>query len=117
MNKKAVVYFCVAIALSFALVAVSNAADEKTGNQAPSFWQKLFNYPANVTKGSVDTVAEAAKSGAGVVTDEVKTIGQVTSGDVDKSGELVTGPVKGTADTVVKATEDTVKVPVDAAKE
>ena len=116
MNKRAIAYLCVAFALCFVMTAVSHAAAESTGNQAKSFWQKLFNYPANVTKESVNTVAEAGKNTTGVVTDEVKTVGQVTSGDVKKTGNLVTDPVKGVADTTVKAVESTAKIPTESAK-
>lgn len=116
MNKKVVVCICVAFAICIALTAVSNAADEAKGNQAKNFWQKLFNYPANVTKESVNVVAETAKRGTAVVTDEVKTVGEVTSGSTEKGANLITDPVKGTADTVVKATEETVKIPAEANK-
>ncbi|MCX5678185.1 MAG: hypothetical protein NTY76_03655 [Candidatus Omnitrophica bacterium] len=116
MNKKVVVCLCMAFVICIALTAVSNAADENKGNQAKNFWQKLFNYPANVTKESVNVVAETAKRGTAVVTDEVKTVGQVTSGDTEKGGALVTEPVKGTADTVAKAVEETAKIPTEANK-
>ena len=116
MNKKVIAYLCVAFALCFVMAAVSHAAEESTTGQAKSFWQKLFNYPANVTKESVNTVAEAGKNTTAVVTDEVKTVGQVTSGSVEKTGNLVTDPVKGTADATVKAVESTVKIPTEAAK-
>ena len=116
MNKKAITYLCMAFVACFVLTAVSHAASESTGTQAKSFWQKLFNYPANVTKETVNTVAETGKRGTSVVTDEVKTVGQVTSGSIEKTGDLVTGPVKGTADTTVKAVEETVKIPTEAAK-
>ena len=116
MSKKVIVSFCMAFAICIALTAVSQAAEQSSGSQAKNFWQKLFNYPANVTKESVSTVTETAKRGTTVVTTEVKTIGEVTSGSVEKSGDLVTEPVKGAADTVVKATEETVKIPTEAAK-
>ena len=115
MTKRIIAYACVALALCFILTAVSSA--ETGAQKARNFWQKLFNYPANVTKESVSVVAETAKDGTVVVTKEVKTVGQVTSGDVAKTKELVTEPITGTADTAVKAVEGTAKIPVEAAKE
>ena len=118
MNKKVIACICVAFVLCFAMAAVSNAAEEckSTTGQAKSFWQKLFNYPANVTKESVNTVAEAGKDTTAVVTEEVKTVGQVTSGNVEKTANLATDPVQGTADAAKKAVESTVKIPTEAAK-
>lgn len=117
MTKKLVVYACVALALCFILTNVSNAAENQTaGTKAKSFWQKLFNYPANVTKESVDVVSDTGKRGTEVVSKEVKTLGQVTSGEFEKTQELVTEPITGTAEIAVKAVEETVQAPVEAAK-
>ena len=117
MTKKLITYACVALALCFILTMVSNAAENQTtGTKAKSFWQKLFNYPANVTKESVGVVADTGKRGTDVITKEVKTVGQVTSGELDKTQNLVTEPIVGTADTAVKAVEGTVKAPVEASK-
>ena len=118
MKNKLFVYTCVALALCFILTGVSYSVEkETTGAKAKNFWQKLFNYPANVTNESVTVVSDTAKSGTNVVTKEVKTVGQVTSGEVAKTKELVTEPLTGTAETAVKAVEGTVAVPVNAAKE
>ena len=113
MNRKIIAYVCVAVVACFAITAIAGAAEEK----AKSFWQKLFNYPANVTKESVNVVAETGKKGTETVVNEVKTVGQVTSGDVQKAQNLVTDPVKGTAETARTAIEGTANVPVTAAKE
>lgn len=117
MTKKIIVYACAALALCFILTTVSNAAENQTaGTKAKSFWQKLFNYPANVAKESVDVVSDTGKRGTEVVAKEVKTAGQVTSGEFDKTPNLVTEPITGTAETAVKALEETVQAPVEAAK-
>jgi len=117
MTKKFVVYACVSLALCFLLTMVSSAAENQTaGTKAKSFWQKLFNYPANVTKESVDVVSDTGKRGTEVVTKEVKTLGQVTSGEFGKTPELITEPITGTAETAVKAVEGTVQAPIEAAK-
>jgi len=89
----------------------------KTGNAWQRFWQKLFNYPANVTNETAGVVTEAATGTTHVVTNEVKTVGQVTSGSLAKTPNLVTEPVVGVADTTKKAVEGTVAVPVKANKE
>jgi hypothetical protein len=100
------------------MVSVSCAAEnETTGSKVKNFWQKLFNYPANVAKESAKAVADTGTKGVEVIAKEVKTVGQVTSGDVNKAGELVTEPIKGTADTVVTAVTETVNAPIEAAKE
>lgn len=116
MNKKAIVYLCLALVICFTVTAVSFAAEQTSGSQAKNFWQKLFNYPANVTKDSVTTVAETGKKGADVVANEVKTVGQVTSGTVEKTPELVTEPVKNTAQATAEAVVETSQIPVEAAK-
>jgi hypothetical protein len=41
----------------------------------------------------------------------------VTTGDVAKTKELITEPITGTTQTVVKAGEETVKVPSEALKD
>ena len=104
--------------LCFVVTAISYAAEKKSvGQKAKNFWQKLFNYPARVTEESAEVVTDAGKSATKVVTTEVKRIGEVTSGDVAKTKELIVEPLTGTAETAVTAVEETVKIPVEAAKE
>jgi len=118
MEKKIFVYACIALAFCFILTGISSAADTETaGAKAKTFWQKLFNYPANVANESATVVADTTTRSTNVVTKEVKTVGQVTSGDFNKSKDLVVEPLTGTAETAVKAVEGTVKAPVTAAKE
>ncbi|MBN2452896.1 MAG: hypothetical protein JXB40_01370 [Candidatus Omnitrophica bacterium] len=116
MNKKAIVYLCLAVALCLTLTTVSYGAEQCKESKVKTFWQKLFNYPANVTKDSVATVAETGKRSADVVANEVKTVGKVTSGSIEKTPDLVVEPVKGTAETVAKAVVETSQIPVEAAK-
>jgi hypothetical protein len=114
--KKIIGLVCLAMVLSFALVSVSMAAEpvtkENVGQKAKNFGQKIFNYPANVTKESVGVVTDTGKRGT-----EVVRTGEVVTGDVAKTKEMVTEPITGTADMTVKAVEGTVNVPVAAAKE
>ena len=118
MSKRYIAFICVAIVLCFACTAMALAAEsQSTGDKAKTFWQKLFNYPANVTRDSVNVVAETGKKGTAVVVNEVKTVGQVTSGDVNKTKDLVVDPLKGTADTAKTAIEGTANVPVEAANQ
>lgn len=118
MKKKLFIYACVTLALCFMLTGISYSVEKETvGAKAKNFWQKLFNYPANVASESAAVVSDTAKSGTNVVTKEVKTIGQVTSGEIAKTKELVTEPITGTVETAVKAVEGTVAIPVNAAKE
>ena len=118
MHKKYIACLCVALAACVALTAVAFAAGEQTsGQKVKSFWQKLFNYPANVTKDSVNVIADTGKKGAETVVNEVKAVGQVTSGDMDKAQNLVVDHLKGTAETAKTAIEGTANVPVNAAKE
>ncbi|MFA5143100.1 MAG: hypothetical protein WC522_02865 [Candidatus Omnitrophota bacterium] len=118
MGKKLAVVACVVLALCFILSGISYAAEGKSADKsAKSFWQKLFNYPANVTNETAGVVTDTAKSATSVVTNEVKTVGQVTSGSLGKTKDLVTEPIVGTADTAKKAVEGTVAVPVKANKE
>lgn len=115
MKKNISILVCVILALT--LVYISSSAAESTGEKAKGFWQRLFNYPANVTKESVSVVAETGKSGTGIVTDEVKRVGRVTSGEVQEAKDLVTEPITGTGETAYNAIKDTANVPVEAAKE
>ena len=118
MNKRVVAIACATLALCFILTSVTYAAEGETaGAKMKRFWQRLFSYPANVTKESADVVVQTGRKGTAVVTDEVKRVGQVTSGDVEKTGELVTEPVMGTAEMTGEAVKDTASIPVEAAKE
>ncbi len=118
MDKKVTRIALVVLALCFIFTTISYSAESQTaGQKVKGFWQKLFNYPANVTQESAAVVADTAKGGVGVVTKEVKTLGQVTSGDVEKTKDLVIEPVTGTADVTVKAVQATAAVPANAAKE
>jgi len=118
MKNKNIGILCLALILCFVLIGVSFAAENESGaKSAKNFWQKLFNYPANVTKESANVVAETGTKGTAVVTDEVKRVGQVTSGDVNKTKDLVTEPLVGTAQTAKEAVEKTAAIPVVAAKE
>lgn len=115
MLKRAVVLVFI---LCFVFTAISYAAEkESAGQKAKKFWQKLFNYPARVTEESAEVVTDAGKGAVKVVTTEVKRVGEVTSGDVAKTKELIVEPLTGTAETAVTAVEETVKIPVEAAKE
>ena len=115
MLKRAVVLMYI---LCFAFTAISYAAEkESAGKSAKNFWQKLFNYPARVAEESAEVVTDAGKDATRVVTTEVKRVGEVTSGDVAKMKELIVEPLTGTAETTVTAVEETVKIPVEAAKE
>ena len=117
MAKKFAVVVCVVLAFCFILSGISRAEEAKTGTSWQRFWQKLFNYPANVTNETAGVVTEAATGTTHVVTDEVKTVGQVTSGNLEKTPNLVTEPLVGTAETTKKAVEGTAAVPVKANKE
>ena len=115
MNKRIAI---AVLALCFVLTGISYAAEtQTTGEKAKSFWQKLFNYPANVTNETAGVVTDAATGATNVVTKQVKTVGQVTSGEFEKTPNLVTDPLVGTAETTKKAVEGTVAVPTKAAKE
>jgi hypothetical protein len=119
MGKRLLSVFCVILALSFVVLSFSYAAEtqQSVGAKAKNFWQRLFNYPANVTKDTANIVGEAGKSTVNTVTTEVKTIGQVTSGDVAKTSDLVTEPVKATGEATYNAVKDTANMPVEAAKQ
>ena len=118
MEKRIIKVAVVVMTLCFMLTAISYAAEGQSGAQkARNFWQKLFNYPANVTQESAKVVANTGTSGTAVVTNEVKRVGQVTSGEFGKTKELVTEPLTGAAETAVNAVKDTANVPVQAAKE
>lgn len=118
MYKKMCIYASVALALCFILTTLSSAAEKETaGAKAKKFGQKLFSYPANVTKESVNVVADTGKKSVEVTTKEVTRVGEVVTGDVAKTKELVTEPIQGTAETAVSAVEETAKIPVKAGKD
>ena len=118
MTKRITAIVMIALLFCMVLASVSCAVEKETvGMKMKNFWQKLFNYPANVTGESAKVVADTGIKSVDVVTKEVKTVGQVTSGDVKKTGDLVTEPIKGTADTAVSAVKGTANVPTAAAKE
>jgi hypothetical protein len=117
MEKKTLNIFCVILALSFIALPLFAAEKQCTSEKVKSFWQRLFNYPANVTKDTANIVAEAGKGGVRAVTDEVKTVGQVTSGEIAKTPDLITRPLETTGETTYNAVKDTAAMPVEAAKE
>ena len=118
MIKKLLAVIAVIAVLSFALSDISYAQEKKTvWGKVKSFWQKIFEYPANVTNEAAGVVTEAIIGTTNVVTKEVKTVGQVTSGSLEKTGDLVTEPLAGTVETAGKVVEDTVAIPVKAARE
>lgn len=117
MTRKILGCACIVLALCFIVAGISYAAENQTtGQKAKGAWQRLFNYPANVTNESANVVTDTTKRTTTVVTKEVKRVGQVTSGDVAKTKELVTEPLTGTGETVKAAVEGTANVPVNAAK-
>ncbi len=117
MEKRIISIFCVILTLSFIALPLFAAEKQCVGEKAKNFWQRLFNYPANVTKDTADIVADAGKSGVKAVTEEVKTVGQVTSGEVAKTPDLVTKPLETTGVATYNAVKDTANMPVEAAKE
>lgn len=118
MGRKFSALVCFISTLFFILCNVSYAQEKQTtGEKVKSFWQKLFEYPANVTNETAGVVTEAITGATGVVTKEVKTVGQVTSGDLEKTKDLVTEPLVGTAQTTKNAVEGALAVPVNASKE
>lgn len=122
MKKSRIVILSIIAIICFSVVAVSyaqeNVAEKETfGKKVQKFWQMLWRYPANATQKSIDVVADTTKSGTRVVSNEVKRVGEVTSGELKKTPDLVTGPATDSAETVKGAVEETVKIPVDSAKE
>ena len=116
--KKYAVVVCVILALCLMLGGISTAQEKQTtGEKAKSWWQKLFNYPANVTNETAGVAAEAIMGTTNVVTKEVKTVGQVTSGSLDKAKDLVTEPVTQTAENTKKTVEAITAIPANANKE
>jgi uncharacterized protein YqeY len=105
------------LSASFSYATEDSGKKENFGDKTKSFIRKLFSYPAAVTQGSVDMLADTGKRATSVVTNEVKTVGEVVTGDTDKAKDLIVAPVIGTADTAIKAVEEAGKVPVEAAKE
>lgn len=117
MKKELTVILTIAVSF-FTLAGISYAQEKQAApEKAKSFWQKLFDYPANVTSESAGVVTEAVTGTVGVVTKEVKTVGQVTSGSLDKTQDLVTGPLTGTAETTTTIIEGVVAIPAKANKE
>ena len=99
-------------------IADGDAQNKNTfGQRIKSFIQRLLSYPANVIQGSVEVVADTASRSAEVVTKEVVAVGEVITGDTDKIKDIITEPLTGTAETVVKAVEETISIPAEAAKE
>lgn len=119
MGKKLLTISCIILALSFVAFSLSYAAEtqQSLGAKAKNFWQRLFNYPANVTKDTTNIVADAGKGAASATADTIKTVGQVTSGDVDKAPQIITEPVKATAEGTYSTVKNAVNMPVEAAKE
>ena len=110
---------CALIALVAVVMVASLASADNTPQvkDRKSAWQKIVEYPANVTMESAKAVGDTAKKGTDVVVKEAKTMGQVATGQTDKAKELVTEPVKGTADTVATAVSETATAPVKAAQD
>ena len=112
MKKSSLQLTAALFLISLLFVDVSYAEDKPAAaGKVKSFWQKLFEYPANVTNEAAGVVSDAITGTVGVVTKEVKTVGQVTSGDLGKTGDLVTETLVGTAQTASKVIEDTAAIP------
>ncbi len=116
------ILMCLIMAFFISSSTISQAADgpvkKKTfGQKIKSLVQKIFSYPAEVIQGSVKVVTDTTSRATEVITTEVKTVGEVVTGDAGKTEELITEPLTGTAETAVKAVEETINVPVEAAKE
>ena len=118
MKKAIAMCACVMLVLGM-ILSVASYAEEKqsAGQKFASFWQKLFNYPANLTNETAGVISDTALRATKVVTNEIKTVGQVTSGEVDKTKNLITQPLVGTAETAKKAVEGTVAAPIKAGKD
>jgi len=114
MVKKIVMVTMIAL---FLVASISVAAETATTAKKQGFWQRLFNYPANVTKESAKVVNKTSADSARMVVKEIKTAGDVSTGDVKKSGALVTEPVKNTVNTTAGAIKGTASVPFQAAKD
>ena len=104
----------IAIIALFLMSSLSIAADTA---KKPNFWQRLFSYPANVTKESAKVVTDTGAKSADMVVKELKTAGDVSTGEVKKSGELITEPVKDTIDATAEAIKGTIDIPMKAAKD
>lgn len=108
----------IAIIAIFLSASLSIAADKAAGTEKPkNFWQRLFSYPANVTKESAKVVTDAGTNSANMVVKEIQTGGEVATGDVKKTPELVTEPVKDTVNATAQAVTETVSIPVTAAQD
>ena len=116
MSKKILGIALIAI-VALVMVAGVASADNTPQVKSKNAWQKIVEYPANVTMESAKVVGTTAKKGTDVVVKEAKTVGQVATGQTDKAKDLVVEPVKGTADTVATAVSDTATVPVKAAQD
>jgi hypothetical protein len=122
MKKNIAVAVCAATIVCMMSISVSTTAAEPINKEnaiekTRNFIKKLFSYPANVINGSVEVVADTGKRGTDVLTKEISRTGEIVSGETDKVKDFVTEPLTGTAEVVVKAAEETGKIPVEAANE
>lgn len=118
MKKILSVLVVIAFILSVMPASASYAAQKESfGAKIKNFWKNLLSYPARVTEESASVIADTGKKAVSVVTDEIKTVADVTTGDLAKTKELITEPITGTAETAVKAVEEVVSIPSEAAKE
>ncbi len=110
--------FAVLMVLAIAFFAVSSAIaeGESAGQKFKNFWKRLFNYPAKVVEKSGETVATATKNTAGVVSTSVTETTKTVTGQSDAPEKMITEPVKGAVETVGTAAQETVSIPVEAAK-
>jgi len=118
VKKGSLVLAVATLVISLMLSSSSYAAQkEGFGTKIKNFWINLLSYPARVTEESASVLADTTKNGITVVTNEIKRVAEVTTGDIAKTKELITEPITGTAETAVKAAEDLIMIPSEAAKE
>jgi len=99
------------------MVAGIASADNTPVAKNKNAWQKIVEYPANVTKESATVVGDTAQKGTDTVSKTAETVGAVATGQVEKTPEIVTEPIKGTADTAATAVTDAAEAPVKAAQQ
>jgi len=117
MRRRYLVLTMAILVISAMFASPCAAEKEGFGTKIKNFWINLLSYPARVTEESASVLADTTKNGINVVTNEIERVAEVAAGDVAKTKELITEPITGTAETAVKAAEDVIKIPSEAANE
>jgi hypothetical protein len=118
MSKVIIAIACLALALCFIFTLSSFAAEKKTvGQNIKAGTEKVIAYPAKLTNEAVKATTKTAEVAGEATKETGVAVSKVATGEGQEIPKVITEPITGAGETVKTAVEETVKAPVEAAKE